>query len=465
VSNEEAARILHTVRKALLTVPEVRTTVSQAGPPEDGSDPKTLGMAEIYVDLKPAADWRRGLTREQLVEQVELAVGVLPGLEPSFSQPIRDNVLESTSQIDGQIVIQVAGNDLAVLRRLTESIAYEVKQVPGVFRAGIDRPGDQPQLAIDIDRERTARHGLQVSDVQDVIEAALAGKPATSLWEDERKVQVVVRLPPSRRAIATLGATPVATADGAYATLGDLADIRETSGATNITREGGRRSMAIGIFIKDRDMGSVVTDMQARVAQHVRLPRGYTVAWSGEFQNQERAMSRLATVAPVPLLLVLVLLVEAFRSFRAAVLILLTVPLAMAGGFIALWMLDIPLSVPAAVGFIVLSGLSMFNGVLMFSEFQKLRGDGLDAPDAARQGSVQRLRAVLMTALLAALGLLPMAVSHDIGSEIQRPLAIVVIGGLLSATLFTLAVLPVLYAAWFAPKPGTASEPEPQAGP
>ncbi|MDM0075334.1 CusA/CzcA family heavy metal efflux RND transporter [Variovorax sp. J2P1-59] len=452
VSNDEAARILRNVRKALLTVPEVRTTVSKAGQPEDGTDPKTISMAEIFVDVKPTDEWRKGLTREQLIDEMDRAVSALPGMEPSFSQPIRDNVLESISQIDGQIVIKVSGDDLGVLRRITESIEHEVKQVPGVFRAEIDRLGDLPQLVVDIDRERAARYGLNVNDVQDVIEAALAGKSATYLWEGERKFSVAVRLPQARRAIATLGATPIATADGNYTTLGAVANIRETSGAMNIAREAGRRTMAIGIFIKDRDMGSVVKDMQARVAQNVKLPASYTVGWSGEFENQERAMSRLAVVVPISLLLIFVLLFDAFKSLKMASLILLNVPLALIGGFVALYVLDIPLSVSAAIGFIALSGQSVLNGVVMLSVFQQLRNEGLGVLEAAREGSMQRLRTVLMTALLAALGLLPMALSHDIGSETQRPLAIVVIGGLFTATLLTLVVLPALYVAWFAPR-------------
>jgi cobalt-zinc-cadmium resistance protein CzcA len=461
VSNDEAARILRTVRKALLGVPEVRTTVSKAGQPEDGTDPKTISMAEIFVDVKPQEEWRKGLTKEQLIDQMDRAVSALPGMEPSFSQPIRDNVLESISQIDGQIVIKVAGDDLPTLRRITETIEHEVKQVPGVFRAEIDRLGELPQLVVDIDRERAARYGLNVNDVQDVIEAALAGKSATFLWEGERKFAVAVRLPQERRAIAALGATPVATPDGNYTTLGAVADIRETSGAMNIAREAGRRTMAIGIFIKDRDMGSVVKDMQARVAQGVKLPQGYTVGWSGEFENQERAMARLAVVVPISLLLIFVLLFDAFKSLRMASLILLNVPLALIGGFVALWVFSIPLSVSAAIGFIALSGQAVLNGVVMLSVFQQLRNEGMAVQEAVREGSMQRLRTVLMTAMLAALGLLPMALSHDIGSETQRPLAIVVIGGLVTATLLTLVVLPALYVAWFAPRRRAADDAEP----
>lgn len=451
VSNNEAARTLHLARKALLGVPEVRTTVSKAGQPEDGTDPKTISMAEIFVDIKPEKEWRPGMTKARIVDEMDRALRAIPGIDPAFSQPIRDNVLESISQIKGQIVIKLVGDDLDEMRGITEAIAREVKEVPGVFRAEIDREGVVPQLVIEVNRERAGRYGLNVGDVEDVIEAALAGKEATSLWEGERKFAVAVRLPADKRAINALSSTPIATVDG-YTTLGAVTDIRETNGAMNIAREAGRRTMAIGIFIKDRDMGSVVKDMQSRVAEHVKLPSSYAINWSGEFENQERAMKRLSVVVPISLLLIFVLLFDAFGAFKQAALILLNVPLALIGGFVALWGLGIPLSVSAAIGFIALSGQAVLNGVVMLSVFGQLRAEGMSVTEAVRQGSMQRLRTVLMTAMLAALGLLPMAMSHEIGSETQRPLAIVVIGGLVTATLLTLVVLPALYAAIFEEK-------------
>jgi cobalt-zinc-cadmium resistance protein CzcA len=458
VSTDEAARMTRQARRALLSVPEVTTTVSKAGQPEDGTDPKTISMAEIFVGIKQPEQWRKGLTREQLIDQMDAAVSAIPGFEPSFSQPIRDNVLESISQIDGQIVIKIAGDDLGELRQAGEAYLREIKQVPGVFRAEIDRQGELPQLLIDIDRARASRLGLNVQDVQDVIEAALGGKAATQIWEGERKFSVAVRLPEDRRQLGALAQTPVSTPDGAYVPLGSVATIREGSGAMNIAREAGRRTLAIGVFIKDRDMGSVVKDMQARTAANVKLPGGYTVSWSGEFENQERAMKRLSVVVPISLLLIFVLLFDAFKSFTLAGLILLNVPLALVGGFVALWVFGIPLSVSAAIGFIALSGQAVLNGVVMLSVFQQLQAQGMNAVQAVKEGSMQRLRTVLMTALLAALGLLPMAISHDIGSETQRPLAIVVIGGLVTATLLTLVVLPVLYVALVGRKPAGVEE-------
>jgi cobalt-zinc-cadmium resistance protein CzcA len=456
ISNDEAAKTLHNVRKALMTVPEVRTTVSKAGQPEDGTDPKTISMAEVFVDIKPQEQWRRGLTREQLIEDMDRAVTDLPGMQPTFSQPIRDNVLESISQIDGQIVIKISGDDLDVLRHTTEAVEKEVRHVRGVYRAEIDRQGELPQLLIDIDRERAARLGLNVGDIEDVIETALAGKATTNLWEGERRFTVAVRLSEQRRAMVNLDSILIPTPNGGSAPLSSVASIRESSGAMNIAREAGRRTMAIGIFIKGRDMGSIVADMKAVVAKKVDIPRNYALTWSGEFENQERAMQRLAVVVPISLLLIFVLLFDAFSSFKTAGLILINVPLALIGGFVALWIFSIPLSVSAAIGFIALSGQAVLNGVVMLSVFQQLRNAGYTVIDAVKEGALQRLRTVLMTAMLAALGLLPMALSRDIGSETQRPLAIVVIGGLVTATLLTLVVLPALYVAWFS---GTKSAP------
>ena len=452
VSSEEASKILNQARKVLLTIPEVRTAVSKSGQPEDGTDPKTLSMAEVFIDVKPQEEWRKGLTRDQLIDEMDRKLATIPGIDPAFSQPIRDNVLESISQIKGQIVVKVSGSDLVELRQVAEAIQREIKQVPGVQRGEIDRLGDLPQLVIDINRDSAARVGLNVGDIQDVIESALAGKSATQIWEGERKFSVAVRLPEDRRAIANLSGISIATPDGGYTTLGNVATIRETSGAMNIAREGGRRTMAIGIFIKDRDMGSVVADMQARVKQNVKLPPEYNITWSGEFENQERAMQRLSVVVPISLLLIFVLLFDAFGSFKTASLILINVPLALIGGFVGLWVFSIPLSVSAAIGFIALSGQAVLNGVVMLTVFQQRQAAGMSVIDAVREGSMQRLRTVLMTAMLAALGLLPMALSHDIGSETQRPLAIVVICGLFTATLLTLVALPALYVSWFSPK-------------
>ena len=401
-------------------------------------------MIECFVELKPVTDWRPGMTKEKVLAAMDKALGALPGLETSFSQPIRDNVLESITQIKGEVVVKVFGEDADVLQGSVDRILKEVRSVPGVARAFVDRAGMVPQFIIDVDRERAARFGLNIQDVQDFVETALAGKAATEIWEGEKHFSVVVRLPAADRALDRLKDVLVEAPDGTHIPLAQVADFKTTSGAMNISREGGTRVKAVGVFIQGRDMGSVVKDMQAKVDK-LALPKGYLVTWSGEFENQERAMRRLTFVVPVSVFLIFVLLFDAFKSVRSALIILLNVPFALIGGIFALYITGIPLSVSAAIGFIALFGQAVLNGVVMVSHFDQLVEAGKSKIAAVREGAVTRLRTVLMTALLAMLGLLPMALSHGIGSETQRPLAIVIIGGLLSATALTLVVLPVIY--------------------
>ena len=445
VSVSETQRMTAKFRAALATVPEVESVISKAGRPEDGTDPKLINMCEILVNLKPESSWRKGVTKRQLIDEMDAAMSRFPAIETSFSQPIRDNVLESISQIDGQIVIKVFGDDLDVLREQAQHVLNAVRDVRGVKRAFIDRLGELPQLLIRIDREAAARYGLNVADIQDVIEMVLGGKVATQLWEGERHFGVAVRLKDSQRTIDNLRSITVSTPDGAYVPLSEVAEFKTIGGAMNIAREDGVRVNSIGVFIADRDMGSVVADMKEKVARQVKLPPGYSITWSGEFENQERAMARLAIIIPVSVLIIFLLLFDAFGAFRSALLILLNIPFALIGGILALLVTGIPLSVSAAIGFIALFGQAVLNGVVMVAYFNQLRSAGASPEEAVMRGSLTRMRTVLMTGMLAMLGLLPMAVSTGIGSETQKPLAVVVIGGLVSATLLTLIVLPTLY--------------------
>jgi cobalt-zinc-cadmium resistance protein CzcA len=443
-SIEESRNELGKLRRALLSVPEVNAVVSKAGRPDDGTDPKNINMTEMLVDLKPDSQWRKGMTKEHLIREMEDKINDMPGIEPTFSQPVRDQILESISQIDGQIVIKLFGDDLTILRQNANQLLDRIAHVPGVTRAFIDRDGELPQYRLEIDRAAAARYGLNVMDVQDVIETALAGKVATELWEGERHFGVAVRLDESSRQLDNLRNLLIPTPSGAQVPLSSLVEFKVASGAMNIARESGKRVVAIGVFIRDRDMGSVVADMQ-REAKGLTLPQGYSVAWSGEFENQERAMLRLMLVVPLSILLIFVLLFDAFESFKDALIIICNIPFALVGGVFALLFAGIPLSVSAAIGFIALFGQAILNGVVMVSCFKQLQAEGWDAYQMVFQGAVSRLRTVLMTALLAMLGLLPMALSTGIGAETQRPLALVVIGGLISATLLTLFVLPTLY--------------------
>src|SRR5207302_1152764 len=383
---------------------------------------------------------------DELIGEIEHAMDTLPGIEASISQPIRDNVLESISQIDGQIVVKVFGEEAAMVKQKAQEVLKAISGVRGVDRAFVDRGGDVPQLQIDIDRQRAARYGLNVQDVQDVIETALGGKVATELWEGEKRFGVVVRLRDEQRQdAAAIKNILVDTPGGVRIPLDQLAAISVGSGSMNISRESGVRVAAIGVFIRGRDMGGVVNEMRERVESIVSLPPGYFMTWGGEFENQERAMRRLMIVVPLSVFLIFVLLFNAFGSVKSALLILSNVPFALVGGVFALLLTGIHLSVSAAIGFIALFGQAVLNGVVMVSYFNELRSEGTPVYDAVREGALVRLRTVLMTSLLAMLGLLPMALSHGIGSEVQRPLAVVIIGGLISATLLTLFLLPTLY--------------------
>jgi len=446
VSVSEASRLVARVRRIAQGFPEVTQVISQAGRPEDGTDPKPINMAEFFVDLKPPSQWTRAITREELAARMEEAISRVPGLEVAISQPIRDNVLESISQIDGQIVIKVFGDDPSVLREKANDVLHAVAGVPGVSRAFIDRAGEVPQLQIEVDRYRAARHGLNVADVEDVVETALGGTVATEMWEGDRRYGVAVRLrEEDRRNLAAIRDVLVDTPSGPRVPLGEVANISVRGGSMNISRELGLRVSAIGVFIRGRDMGGIVADMKKNVAASVRFPPGYYATFGGEFENQQRAMTRLAVIVPVSVFLIFILLFNAFGSVRHAAIILANIPLASIGGIVALYLTGIHLSVSAAIGFIALFGQAVLNGVVMVSHFSDLRSQSASPYEAVVAGATTRLRTVLMTALLAMLGLLPMALSHAIGSEVQKPLAVVVIGGLVSATLLTLLVLPSLY--------------------
>ena len=444
ISAEQARKYCRQMRDLLHKTPEVRTVISKSGRPEDGTDPKPINMAEIFVDLKPPTEWRPGLTKEQLIDEMNKNLSTLPGLDFSFDQPIMDNVLESISQIDGQVVIKVFGDDSAALRKKAQAMCKEVANIRGVIAAQVDRAGEVPQALIEIDRKAAARYGLNIGDIEDVIETGLAGKAATELWEGEKHFSVVVRLPEAERSLASLKKVLLDTPDGLHIPLEQVAEFKETTGSMNISREGGTRLSAISIFIGGRDMGSVVADMQAKLAK-TALPHGWFLTWSGEFENQQRAMKRLAIIVPISIFMIFILLFNAFKSVKSALLILVNVPLGLIGGIVALLVTGIPLSVSAAIGFIALFGQAVLNGVVMVSYFTQLQDEELPPYEAVLQGAAMRLRTVLMTTLLAILGLLPMALSHGIGSETQRPLAVVIIGGLISATALTLFVLPTLY--------------------
>jgi cobalt-zinc-cadmium resistance protein CzcA len=445
--DDASRRIVPRIRDVFLSFSEVRSVLSQLGGPDDGTDWSTPNNLEYFVDLKPRDEWPKGVSAEDLVAGMRARFADIPGIEFNFSQPIKDNIEENISGMIGQIAIKLFGDDLDDMRRAAEDIKRVLGTVPGVADLAVVQSAQLPQVHIVVDRKAIARYGLAIADVQDVVETAIGGKAATTLWEGERHFDVVVRLAEAARAsLDRLPDIPVATPDGAQVPLGQLARIEVAPGQSSITREANMRFVGIKCNVRGRDLGSFVAEAQRRVAAEVQLPPNSFLTWGGEFENQRRAMARLAIIIPVSIALILVILFRTFGSLRCALLILATIPFALVGGVIGLDLAGLNLSVAACIGFIALMGQVVLNGVVLVSQINALRSDGLGLRAAVEAGASGRLRAVLMTAFLAAFGLLPAALSTEMGSETQRPLAVVVIGGLVSATLLTVLVLPVLYA-------------------
>ncbi len=443
---ESSRKVVPRIRDVFLSFPEVKGLLSQLGGPDDGTDWSTPNNLEYFVDLKPRDEWPRGVTTDGLVEAMRARLADIPGIEFNFSQPIKDNIEENISGMIGQVAIKLFGDDLDAMRRAADDVRRVVEKVPGAAEVAVVQSAELPQVHIVVDRQAIARYGLNAADVEDVVETAIGGKTATSLWEGERHFDVVVRLTEAARAtLDRLPQIPVATPEGAEIPLAQLARIEVAPGASSITREANMRFIGIKTNVHGRDLGGFVAEAQRRVAESVKFPPNSFVTWGGEFENQRRAMARLAIIIPVSIALILVILFRAFASFGCALLILATIPFALIGGVVGLDLAGLNLSVSACIGFIALMGQVVLNGVVLVSQINARRAEGLGLRAAVEAGATGRLRAVLMTALLAALGLLPAALSTEIGSETQRPLAVVVIGGLVSATLLTIVVLPVLY--------------------
>jgi cobalt-zinc-cadmium resistance protein CzcA len=439
------AELLREMRLALLQFPEVSDVLTEQGHPEDGTDDEAPNQAETFVLMRPEAEWRTGRTKEQIVDAMRTELGQRPGIAFNFSQPIKDRVEESISGIRGQIVVKIYGDDLNLMHEKLEQVRQILSGTHGARDVEIYRAGKAQHIVADIDRDATARMGLPMKDVEDTVESAYGGTLATSLWEGERKVGVRVKLPSplegDRYAVGRLEVPSGAT----RLPLSTLARVHVDTGRTQINREQGGRFLALKCNIEGRDMGSFVDEAQHRVAKLVQVPEGYYLTWGGEFENQRRAMTRLMIIVPLSVLVIFALLYLTFRAALPAVVVLLDVPFATVGGIFALYLTHTVLSVSAAVGFITLFGVAVMDGVLLITYIRQARATRGDSRDAILEAVSQRLRPVLMTALLASLGLLPAALSHAIGSDTQRPFAIVIIGGLVSSTLLTLLLLPTLY--------------------
>jgi heavy metal efflux system protein len=446
VSLDKGNEILTEVRRRIVAFPEVREVLSEQGRPEDGTDNELPNMSETFVRLKLHDQWRRGVTTDGLIEEIRASLTRIPGVSYNFSQPIRDNVEEAVSGVRGKIVLKIFGTDFEVMKRKLEEAVVALRGVPGVTDLGLYRDATVPQLQIRLDRAALARAGISVTDAQDVVETALGGRVTTEIWQNERPVPVRAILPESERDNEShIGDLLLPAAGGAHVPLREVARIEEALGRADIYRESNSRYAALKFNFEGRDMGSVVRDGMAAVARRVRLPEGNYFVWGGEFENQQRAMRRLAVIVPLAGFAVFALLYAALGSARSASAVLLIAPFAMTGGVFALRAWGIPLSVSAAVGFIALLGQVTLAALLVVSAIDALRREGSEMIPAILEGCRGRMRAVLMTALLAMLGLMPMAFSHGVGSETQKPFAVVIIGGLVTAVPLVLLVLPVVY--------------------
>jgi cobalt-zinc-cadmium resistance protein CzcA len=446
VSLERGAQVLRDTRLALMKFPEVRDVLTEQGHPEDGTDDEAPNQAETFVMMKPEEDWHTGRKKAEIVDLMRAELSKRPGVLYNFSQPIKDRVEESISGIRGQIVVKVYGDDLGLMQDKLEEVKRILVDTRGSRDVEVYRAGKAQHIVADIDREATSRMGIQVHDVEDTIESAYGGKLATTLWEGERRVGVRVKLPsPAEGDTFAIGKLEV-PAGNARLPLSSFATVHVDSGRTQINREQGGRFLALKCNIEGRDMGSFVQEAQSRVSDKVKLPEGYFLTWGGEFENQRRAMRRLMIIVPISVLVIFLLLYFTFSAALPAIVVLLDVPFATVGGVFALYFTHTVLSVSAAVGFITLFGVATMDGVLLITYIRQARDKhGGEAKDAILEAVSQRLRPVLMTALLASLGLLPAALSHAIGSDTQRPFAIVIIGGLVSATLLTMLLLPTVY--------------------
>ncbi|MEO6057958.1 MAG: CusA/CzcA family heavy metal efflux RND transporter [Gemmatimonadales bacterium] len=447
---DEAIRTGTQIEKIVKTFPEVADVVSKIGRAEAGGDPEPVNNIEAIVTLKPPKESRTRRSKAELVEAMEGALSSVPGVALNFSQPIANRVDELLSGVKAQLAIQLFGDDLDQLVQKSDEIQRLVSGIRGAADVQTEQVTGQPQLQIRINRTAIARYGINVEDVQEAIEVAIGGESAGQVFEGIRRFDVNVRLQePFRRDVDAIGNLLIPSPNApARVPLAQLASIRTVTGPKQISHDNGQRRIVIQLNVRGRDMGGFVAEAQQRIAARVTLPAGYLIKWGGQFENQQRAMKRLAIIVPMTIGLIFLLLFASFSSLKQAALIILNVPFAMIGGILGLAVSRQYLSVPASVGFIALFGVAVLNGVVLVSYINSLRQEGLDLREAVLRGTELRLRPVLMTATVAILGLLPLLFSSGAGSEVQRPLAAVVVGGLLSSTALTLLLLPTLYG-WF----------------
>ena len=457
------------MREILLRHPEVITAVSQHGRPDNGSDASSFSNVELFVPLKRYDEWPTGFTKDMLVAQLQKEFNAeLPGIDFNFSQYIQDNIEEALSGVKGANSVKIIGRDLPTIERLADQVMRQMRQVKGVTDLGIFHVLGQPNLNIRVNREKAARYGLNTGDVTTVVQAALGGATATTLLEGDRQFAVSVRLPPEYRSSLEAAkslkiAYQTPSGPNAYIPLTELADITLDTGASYIYHESGERYIPVKFSVRDRDLAGAVAEAQRRIAESVKLPGGYRIVWAGEFEDLQNAQARLAVIVPISLLLIVVLLYGLFNSLRDSLMVLAGIPFAAGGGVLALYLSGLHFSISAAVGFISLFGVSVMNGILIMTYFNETRATGVGTMDAMFHAASQRMRPMLMTALSACIGLLPAAVSTGIGSQVQQPLATVVVGGMLVGPIILLVVVPAIQVMFLGHEDsaGRAEQPQP----
>jgi cobalt-zinc-cadmium resistance protein CzcA len=449
IALEDSLDITTIVERELMRFPEVKSVVSRTGTDEIGTDPMGPELSDVFIALQPREKWRFK-TKAEIQDRMREVIENIPGIAFIFSQPIQMRVDELVSGVRAQIAVKLFGEDMKVLQEKASQIAAVLKNIRGVADLRVQQIAGQYYLEIQADRRAMARYGINVADLNEAVEIIRAGKVVTEVIEGQRRFGILVRLSEEWiRSADTIGNITVSASNGARIPLKQIADIRIVEGPSSINREDGQRRIVIEANVEGRDIGSFVEEGQRLLSQKVKLPVGYYVSWGGQFENQQRAMKRLSIVVPLSITLIFFLLFSTFGSARYATLILLNLPMALIGGIAGLWVSGQYLSVPASVGFIALFGVAVLNGIVLVSYINKLREDGFTLEDAIMTGCEKRLRPVLMTALVAILGLVPLLFATGPGSEIQKPLATVVVGGLTTSTLLTLIVLPTIYR-WFA---------------
>ena len=448
ISLDKAGKMADSLRAATMEFPEVEHVVTQVGRTDDGTDPFTPSHIETAVTLHPYSEWKTGRDKQQLIAAMAARFRDLPGTQVGFSQPMIDGVLDKLAGAHSDLVVKIYGNDFGETRKLASAIEHVLEGVPGAQDVIIDQEPPLPQVRIDVDRAAAARLGINVSDIMALIQSGIGGSPVTQVFVEDRSYDVVARFTgTARNNPDAIGNLMLTAANGAHVALAQVAKIRFAEGETTITREMSKRHLTVRLNLRGRDLASFLEDAHARIAKEVNYDHTrFQVAWGGQFENQQRAQARLAVIVPMVLALMFVMLFGEFKNLRQPALILLAVPLATLGGLVALHLRGMTLNVSSAVGFIALFGVAVLNAIIMIANLNRWRREpGVALKDAVIHGARERMRPVLMTATVAALGLIPAALAHGLGSDVQRPLATVVVGGLVSATALTLVLLPALY--------------------